>query len=145
MNYFQRFDEELIQIIIIKMVNALSELYRKGVVHHDIKPENILVQLFPDEKITPELEKKIETIKEAIDKYEAQINSQTQNNNSFPYKYNNILPNNNIINQNNNYYMNNNVPYNNPYMEYNYPMNYNINIPPIQHNQFNNYNNNYNI
>ena len=65
MDYFKIFDEELIQIIVIKMVNALFELHRKGVVHHDIKPENILIHLFPDENITQEIEKKIEDIKSA--------------------------------------------------------------------------------
>ena len=40
MNYFGRFDEELIQLIIIKMINALFELHRKKVIHHNIKPEN---------------------------------------------------------------------------------------------------------
>jgi len=43
MDYFKTLDEELIQIIVIQMINALFELHRKGVVHHDIKPENILI------------------------------------------------------------------------------------------------------
>ena len=50
MDYFKTFDEELIQIIMIQMVNALFELHRKKVVHHDIKPENILIHLFPSDK-----------------------------------------------------------------------------------------------
>ena len=58
MDYFKTFDEELIQIIVIQMVNALFELHDKGVVHHDIKPENILIQLFPCDEMTPEIEKK---------------------------------------------------------------------------------------
>lgn len=68
MQYFRKFDEELIQIIAIKMINGLMELQYKKVIHHDIKPENILVQLFPDEDITPEIEKKIEDIKEIAGK-----------------------------------------------------------------------------
>jgi len=65
-NYFERFDEELIQIIVIKMVNALLELHKKGVVHHDIKPENILIQLYPGREETKEHEAEIDKIKEKI-------------------------------------------------------------------------------
>ena len=57
MDYFKTFDEELIQIIMIQMVNALFELHRKKVVHHDIKPENILIHLFPSDKKEKEKEK----------------------------------------------------------------------------------------
>jgi len=65
-NYFKRFDEELIQIIVIKMVNALLELHKKGVVHHDIKPENILIQLYPGREETKEHEDEIDKIKKEI-------------------------------------------------------------------------------
>ena len=58
MDYFGSFDEELIKIIVIKMVNGLNELKRKEVIHHDIKPENILIQLFYEQKMNPKLEKK---------------------------------------------------------------------------------------
>ena len=53
MHYFKKFDEELIQIIVIKMLNGLSELHKKNVIHHDIKPENILIHLFYDKEMTP--------------------------------------------------------------------------------------------
>ena len=69
MNHFGNFDEELIRIIVVKLLNGLSELKRKEVIHHDIKPENILIQLYPDEKeLTPEYEKKIFFIKENTQK-----------------------------------------------------------------------------
>jgi len=95
MDYFKTLDEELIQIIVIQMINALFELQKKGVVHHDIKPENILIQLFPDEEdIDPEIEKKIDKIKEATNKNQMQYNNPAQNNNSFPNQYNNAYQNN---------------------------------------------------
>ncbi len=50
MNYFKKFDEEIIQLIVIKMLNGLKELHKKRVIHHDIKPENILIQLFPRQR-----------------------------------------------------------------------------------------------
>ena len=62
MNYFKKFDEELIQIIMIKMINALFELYRKRIVHHDIKPDNILIQLYPCIEETKEIENEIDKI-----------------------------------------------------------------------------------
>jgi serine/threonine protein kinase len=58
MQYFRKFDEELIQIISIKMTNGLMELHNKKVIYHDIKPEHILIQLFPYEDITPAIKKK---------------------------------------------------------------------------------------
>ena len=131
MDYFKTFDEELIQIIMIQMVNALFELHRKNVVHHDIKPENILVQLFPDEEMTPEIEEEINDIKEATNKIQKQNNNQVENNNDY---------------QNNNNYMNNNMnqaPYN-PNMNNIFQMNYNQ-IPQIPYNQSNNFNPNNNF
>ena len=91
MDYFKTFDEELIQIIMIQMVNALFELHRKKVVHHDIKPENILIQLFPEDEKEKEkkrtkeeeeeIEKKIKDIKEATSKNKTPMNNQFAMNN----------------------------------------------------------------
>ena len=123
MDYFKTFDEELIQIIMIQIVNALFELHDKGVIHHDIKPENILIQLFPGEELTPEIEKKIKEIKEVTSKEHNQKNVQAKNdnpipnqNNAFNKNNNNAFNQNNInaFNQNNNntYYQNNNNAFN---------------------------------
>ena len=134
MDYFKTFDEELIQIIMIKMINALIELSRKKVVHHNIKPENILVQLFPDEEMTPEIEKIIDEIKKATNKNHIQNNNQAQNN--YPNQNNNNFMNNNMYQSpnyqgiNNNFLVNNQFPINNNQNNIN-----NYNIP----------NNNYNI
>ena len=102
MDYFGRFDEELIRIIVIKMINALFELHRKNVIHHDIKPENILIQFFPREKtlVDNEIIKKIKLI--------TKNKKQIQNNN-----------NQNNHNQNNNN-QNNNCIQNNPYISLNH-------------------------
>ena len=130
MDYFKAFDEELIQIIMIQMVNALFELHRKNVVHHDIKPENILIQLFPEEEMTPEIEKKIESIKEATSKKHKQNNNQVKNNN------NQITNQNNGVNQNN--HNNNNFYQNNTYCQNN--INY---YQANNNNYYQNNNNNY--
>jgi serine/threonine protein kinase len=150
MDYFKTFDEELIQYIVIKMCNALFELHRKNVVHHDIKPENILIQLFPDEEITPDKEQFIDEIKKATSKDKTQNNSQVNNNSQYPtnyYSYNQFstpCPNNNFINHN--MMMNQ--------MAYNQPPNYNIpripsntvhnnTMPPMNYIQNNNFIPNY--
>ena len=144
MDYFKTFDEELIQYIMIKMCNALFELHRKEVVHHDIKAENILIQLFPDEKeINSEFEKKIEDIKKETSKDNTQNNNQLQNNNQYQTNYNNLNQYNNVyIQNNNNNFINNNMntnPFNQninnnalaPNLSYNpgIPMGYTLNIP----------------
>ena len=46
MNYFSTFNEDLIQVIMYQIVNGLEELFNQDVVHHDIKPENILLNIF---------------------------------------------------------------------------------------------------
>ena len=65
------------------MTNGLMELYNKKVIHHDFKPENILIQLFPYEEITPEIKKKKEEIKEIASKKPHMVikNNNNQNNN----------------------------------------------------------------
>ena len=79
MNHFGNFDEELIQIIVIKIINGLLELKKQKVVHHDIKPENILIQLFPEEKFTKDIEMKIEHYKEFTKKKKPKKNNNNQN------------------------------------------------------------------
>jgi len=130
MDYFKTFDEELIQYIVIKMCNALFELHRKGVVHHDIKPENILIQLFPDEKqITSEIEEKIEDIKRETRKDNIQNNNQLQNNNQYQTNYNNLPQNNSVYTQNNNSFINNNMNMNtNQFNQTNYNASNNPNL-----------------
>ena len=62
MNYLKTFDEELIQIIMIKIINGLKELHKKRVIHHDIKPENILIQLHFNEKNENDINSRLEYI-----------------------------------------------------------------------------------
>ena len=124
MNYFKNFDEELIQIIVIKLINGLEELKKKKVVHHDIKPENILIQLFPEKEFTKDVEMHIESIKEFI-KNKNKRSTINNNNQNFtaPNNFQNPLCpmyyNNNINNMNNMNYTNN--------MNYMNNFNYNIN------------------
>ena len=102
-DYFQYFDESLVQIIMMQIVNGLVELFKKNVVHHDIKPENILLKLCYDKK---DSEDTIQIIKNILDSEKNNINNNNninQNNNQIP----NNLPyqnnfNNNMININNN-------------------------------------------
>ncbi len=149
MRYFKKFDEELIQIITIHMINGLRELHRNRVIHHDIKPENILIKLFPGEDLTPGLEKEIEEIKEIT--HMNHIN-QNQNNNNMNFNNNNytnnnnmnnnnFMNNNNINNMNNNNYINNNN-INNMNNAYIYNNNININYLNNNNMNINNINNN---
>ena len=167
MDYFGRFDEELIQIIVIKMINALFELHDKKVIHHDIKPENILIQFFPEEKKTLVDNEIIKKIK-LITKNKKQIQN---NNNQNNHNQNNNNQNNNCI-QNNYFYQNNNqlnmnqqnlytpngnhqinmafinytqqFPYNNPLNNFNNNMNNNFNPNTFTQNYQNTNNVNYN-
>ena len=116
MKFFERFNEGLIQRIMLQMINGLEELHRKKVIHHDIKPENILIQIFYNEKIlSPQSEEKIKKIKELIKKKpnpKIHNNNQNHYNNFNKNNINFIQPNfyNNMMN--NNYYMNNpQIPY----------------------------------
>ena len=139
-NYFKRFDEELVQIVMIKMVNALMELHKKRVVHHDIKPENILIQLYPGIEETKELENRIDKIKKIISlkKEENYKHFETDQ-----YFFNNYLNNNQLMmvpkNRNNNYQNMNNY-----YNNYQFFQN-NNNINPCFQNIQNNNNFNQNI
>ena len=45
--YFKGFDESMVQFILRQVLIGLQHLHNKKIVHHDIKPENILVELCP--------------------------------------------------------------------------------------------------
>ena len=47
LRYFKRFEEKYVQYFMKQVLNGLSELHSKRIIHHDIKPENILVELIP--------------------------------------------------------------------------------------------------
>ena len=47
LRFFRKFDERAVQYIITQILKGLSALHAKKIVHHDIKPENILVDLIP--------------------------------------------------------------------------------------------------
>ena len=111
------------------MINALFELHRKKVIHHNIKPENILIQLFPEDKISI-LDEKIKKIKNILGKNNNSLNKNQNNNfndqNFFDEQSNCINPLNQSFfnfnlnfennNFNNNIYNNfnyNNIPNNN--------------------------------
>ena len=49
LKYFKRFDERAVQYLLTQVLNGLNELHNKKIIHHDIKPENILVELKPFE------------------------------------------------------------------------------------------------
>ena len=140
-NYFKRFDEELVQIVMIKMVNALMELHKKRVVHHDIKPENILIQLYPGIEETEELEDKIYKIKKIISLKKGENDKHFE---TAQYYCNYHLNNNQqmmaLKNRNNNYQNTNNY-YNNYHFFQN---NNNINQCFQNNNQYFQNNNNFN-
>lgn len=64
MRYFKTFDEKMIQNILRQVLIGLDRLHNKKIVHHDIKPENILVELRLPENDEANLE---ETIKEVME------------------------------------------------------------------------------
>ena len=49
LRYFRRFDERAVQYLLTQVLTGLNELHSKKIIHHDIKPENILVELKPFE------------------------------------------------------------------------------------------------
>jgi len=102
--------EKLDNTNIVKMIKIEKNIDDK-IYLHDIKPENILIQLFPEDEMTPEIEKKINDIKEATSKKHKQKNNQVKNNNNQITNQNNGVnqnnQNNNNFYQNNTYYQNN--------------------------------------
>ena len=157
MNYFKRFNETIIQRIMIQILNGLEELHKKKVIHHDIKPENILIQFFYDKNNPSEIEERLNKINNILENVGVQnINNAQRNNNpnnynnNANYPYNNYV--NNIPNLNQQNYANNNNNNNNPNGNYNYnynDRNNNVNYPNnnCQQNNniyYNNQNNNMN-
>ena len=49
LRFFKKFDEKTVQYFMSQVLNGLSELHSKRIIHHDIKPENVLVELLPFE------------------------------------------------------------------------------------------------
>ena len=47
LRFFKTFDEKVVQYFLSQILNGLSELHSKKIIHHDIKPENVLVELIP--------------------------------------------------------------------------------------------------
>jgi len=64
LKYFKTLDEKMIQKILRHILNGLNLLHEKKVVHHDIKPENILVELCLPEGDNSNLENTINQIME---------------------------------------------------------------------------------
>ena len=62
--YFKNLDEKMIQNIMRQILFGLNRLHEKKVVHHDIKPENILVELCLPKGDNSDLE---ETIKQVME------------------------------------------------------------------------------
>ena len=91
LRYFKRFDERAVQYFMMQVLNGLKELHEKKIIHHDLKPENVLVELIPfevkDNKNIEEkkkFEKDVDNILQLTDKkrYQNQFNISNSNNNS---------------------------------------------------------------
>jgi len=101
LRYFKRFDEKLVQYCVNQVLNGLSELHDKKIIHHDIKPENILIELKPFEikdknnnEEKKRFEKEVDNVLELTDKKRYQnynINQNAYNQNQEKEKIYNIL------------------------------------------------------
>ena len=89
LRYFKRFDERSVQYFMMQVLNGLKELHDKKIIHHDLKPENVLVELRPfeikDKKNIEEkkkFEKDVDNILQLTDKkrYQNQYNMPNNNN-----------------------------------------------------------------
>ena len=90
LRYFKRFEEIHVQYFMSQILNGLSELHNKKIIHHDIKPENVLVELIPfkiKDKNNKEERKKFE---KTVDEILQMTNKKKNNNpNSSTYTENN--------------------------------------------------------
>ena len=89
LRYFKRFDERSVQYFMMQVLNGLKELHDKKIIHHDLKPENVLVELRPfeikDKKNIEEkkkFEKDVDNILQLTDKkrYQNQYNMPNNSN-----------------------------------------------------------------
>ena len=86
LRFFKTFDEKMIQYFMFNILNGLSELHNKHIIHHDLKPENVLVDLIPFEikdKNNMEERKKFEKVVDEI--LQLTDKKKLQNNNSLVY------------------------------------------------------------
>ena len=74
LKYFRSFDEVYVQYFMKQILSGLSELHAKKIIHHDLKPENVLVELIPydivnkyDNQEKKKFEKTIEDILKLTD------------------------------------------------------------------------------
>ena len=86
LRYFKRFDERAVQYFTTQVLNGLNELHDKKIIHHDIKPENILVELKPFEindknniEEKKKFEKEVDTVLQLTDKKRYQNVNQINN------------------------------------------------------------------
>ena len=99
LRYFKRFDERAVQYFTTQVLNGLNELHDKKIIHHDIKPENILVELKPFEindknnvEEKKKFEKEVDTVLQLTDKKRYQNVNQINNmNKEKEYVYNILL------------------------------------------------------
>ena len=68
LKYFKKFDENMVQYIMRQVIRGIYHLHKRKIIHHDIKPENILIELFPpdDKKDKENEEDKEEIIKKVM-------------------------------------------------------------------------------
>ena len=68
LKYFKKFDESMVQYIMRQVIRGIYHLHKRKIIHHDIKPENILIELFPpdDKKDKENEEDKEEIIKKVM-------------------------------------------------------------------------------
>ena len=75
LRFFKNLDEKTIQILLRQILIGLNQLHKKKIVHHDIKPENILVELRLPEGDKSNLEETIKDIMEITStRYNKNIN-----------------------------------------------------------------------